>query len=126
MTKRKSDDATKPNAPQVIGRRDTLKLATAVSALGAGLGATLLSKDADAETARADAASLGQVSVKLYKLAKDGQQTLVQSFDLSSLSLKSPKDIAGAYTIKLTSHKLERTAVISEQSLELAAPAITK
>jgi hypothetical protein len=121
MTKRKSDDA-----PPNMSRRDTLKLATAVSALGAGLGATLLSKDAEAETVRADAASLGQVTVKLYKQSKDGSQSLVQSFDLSSLTNKLAKDISGAYTLKLTSVKGDKTALISEQLVELAAPVIAK
>jgi hypothetical protein len=111
-----------------VTRRDALKLASAVSALGVGLGVTLDS--AEAEAAPVQLGHVGQISIKLYKLGKGGE-TLVHSFDLGALSHKLAKDIAGQYSIKLTNVKLDldgvklaRTDVIAEQPIELAAAVV--
>ena len=111
-------------------RRDALKLASAVSALGVGLGVTLEATEAEAAPAQFPATAVGLLSVKLYKERKDGEPLLVQAFELNALSHKLAKDIAGAYTIKLSNIKLEaestkvaRTELVTEQSFDLTLSA---
>jgi len=108
------------SADKKVTRRDTLKLASAVSALGIGLGVTLDSKDAEA--ASVAAASLEQLTIKLYKLAKDGQQAVVHSFDVGALSHKLARDIVGQYSIKLYNIKLDKPELLVESPIELTAP----
>jgi hypothetical protein len=103
-----------------VSRRDTLKLASAVSALGVGLGVTLDSKDAEAAPV-VQAERLAQLSIKLWKLARDGQHTVVSTFDLGALSHKQAKDIAGQYSLKLYNIKLDKAEVLVESPIELTA-----
>jgi hypothetical protein len=103
-----------------LSRRDTLKLASAVSALGVGLGVTLDSKDAEAAPTVAGE-RMDQLAIKLYKLGRDGQHAVVSSFDVGALSHKQAKDIAGQYTIKLYNIKLDKQEVLLESAIELTA-----
>jgi hypothetical protein len=110
---------TKPK--EGVTRRQTLQLASALSALGVGLGVAL--ESSEAEAAEVAASSVGQLSVKLYKEAKSGDAQLVQTFDLGALSNKAAKDIAGQYTVKIYNLKIDGAQklekVVSEQTLTL-------
>lgn len=104
-----------------VTRRDTLKLASAVSALGVGLGVTLEANDAEAAPV-VPTERLSQLTIKLHKLGRDGQHSLVESFDVGALSHKLGKDIAGQYTVKLYNVKLDKHEVLVESAIELTAP----
>lgn len=107
-----SDDTKK--APKV-GRRDSLKLATAVTALGAGLGIVLDAGDASAETVKLRSTDIGNFTIKLYKYDAEGKtNALVETIDLSALALKMGQ--GGAYSIKMYNHK-DAPVMISEQVL---------
>lgn len=107
-----------------VSRRETLKLASAVSALGVGLGVTLDSSDAEAAPAQIAAAGVGQLTIKLYKLgkegARDGGVQLLHAFELGALSHKGAKEIAGQYAIKMYNIKNEKTELVAEQPIELS------
>lgn len=78
-----------------LSRRDTLRLAAAVGALGAGLGALLEGGEAQAEELKLDQKSLGTVALKVYDLKDDREYALVKTFDLSEfikLKTRSHKD----------------------------------
>lgn len=108
-----SDDTKK--MPKV-GRRESLKLATAVTALGAGLGIVLDAEDAAAETIKWRTTDIGNLTVKLYKFAADGKtNTLVESIDLGALASKMTK--GGAYSIKMYNYKLDAPVMLSEQAV---------
>jgi hypothetical protein len=110
-----------------VSRRDTLRLATAVSALGIGLGVSLEGKEAAAQVLKGsvlpvgsntsiklDAATLGPVSLKLYKLNADGQNfDLLHTLDLSSLFVKGEGLKDNAVAIKLFSQKGDQGILIS-------------
>lgn len=93
----------KPNA--TISRRSSFKLATAVSTLAAGLGATLDPAEALAATSepiKLAKSKVGALTIKLWKHQKTekGEQTvLVDTVDLASVSHKLGEP--GAYTLKL-------------------------
>ena len=90
---------------KTIGRRNTLKLATAVTALGAGLGIVLDAKKAAAgEAVRVRFSELGNLSIKLIKLDDAGRQTLLETIDVSALAR------VGAYSIKLYNTKSDGTS----------------
>ena len=109
-----SDDTNK--MPKV-GRRDSLKLATAVTALGAGLGIVLDADDASAETVKLRTTDIGNFTVKLYKFDADGKtHTLVESVDLGALALKLSK--GGSYSLKMYNQK-GAPVMLSEQSLAI-------
>jgi hypothetical protein len=107
-----SDDKKMPK----VGRRDSLKLATAVTALGAGLGIVLDGDEAAAETIKLKTTDIGNFTVKLYKYEPDGKGTLIESVDIGALALKMQK--GGAYTIKMYNHK-DTPVMLSEQLLAI-------
>ena len=108
-----SDDKKMPK----VGRRDSLKLATAVTALGAGLGIVLDGDEASAETVKLKSTDIGNFTVKLYKYDTDGKtSTLLESVDLGALASKMQK--GGAYTIKMYNHK-DTPVMLSEQVLAI-------
>jgi hypothetical protein len=100
-----------------VGRRDTIKLATAVTALGAGLGVVLDADDAVAgEAVKLRATELGNLVLKFYKLDADGKNgTLLETVDVGALALKLGK--GGSYSLKMYNHKLDAPALISEQTV---------
>jgi hypothetical protein len=75
-----------------VTRRDTLRLATAVSALGAGLGVSLDPKGALAESikgsAKLAATDIGTVALKIVRLPSGGPPELLHTFDLTAHFLK--------------------------------------
>jgi hypothetical protein len=103
-----------------VTRRDALRLATAVGALGAGLGVTLTAaeglagpasfkeiqykelqlKDAVAEKLVLPAGELGTVSLKIAYLKADGSTQLLHAFDLTSHFLKIEGPGAVNFTIQ--------------------------
>lgn len=113
-----------------VSRRETLKLASAVSALGVGLGVTLEAGDAEAAPAQISAAGVGQLTIKLYKLgvgkegSRDGGVQLLQAFELGALSHKGAKEIAGQYAIKMYNVKNEKTELLTEHPIELSTAMI--
>jgi len=113
------------NDAKKVGRRDTLKLATAATALSAGLGVVLDATEASAETVKLKAAALGNLTAKLYKLNADGKATeLIETVDLSAFAFKFKAGGAGNYTIKLaeTVKGDGSVRVLSEQPLQLELP----
>lgn len=104
---------TKPNAQ--MSRRASFKLATAVSTLAAGLGATLDSADALAapnEPLKLTKSKIGSLTIKMWKqegTAKGEKLVLVSTVELGSIAHKLEEP--GAYTIKLQS-------VVAEKGLE--------
>lgn len=99
-----------------LGRRDSLKLATAVTALGAGLGVVLDGDDAAAETVKLRTGDIGNFTVKLFKWDAEGKaHTLVETIDLGALAMKMSK--GGSYSIKMYNHKLETPTMLSEQTI---------
>jgi hypothetical protein len=106
-----NDDGRNPND---VTRRDTLKLAAAVGALGAGLGALLQTDDAWAEDVKLDQKSLGSIALKIYTHNVKGEYTLVKMVDLAEfIKLKvaaTDKDKV-AYSLKFyyVKHKEQGT-----------------
>ena len=98
-----------------LGRRDSLKLATAVTALGAGLGVVLDGNEASAETVKLRATDLGNFTVKLYKQDAEGKASLLETVDIGALSSKMTR--GGAFVLKMYNHKLETPTLLSEQAL---------
>jgi len=104
-----------------LGRRDSLKLATAVTALGAGLGIVLEADDANAEGvaaifAKIKATDLGNLTVKLFKHDADGKtHTLLDTIDVGALTVKLNK--GGSFSVKMYNHKLDAPVMLSELSL---------
>lgn len=88
-----------------ISRRASFKLATAVSTLAAGLGATLDPAQAfaaGAEPIKLAASKVGTLTVKLFKhekTEKGEKVVLVDTLDLASMSHKLGEP--GAYSFKL-------------------------
>jgi hypothetical protein len=103
-----SDDKKMPK----VGRRDSLKLATAVTALGAGLGIVLDGNDAAAETVKMKTTEIGNFTVKLYKYSPDGQAALIETVDIGALALKMQK--GGSYSLKMYNHK-DSPVMLTEQ-----------
>jgi hypothetical protein len=66
-----------------VSRRDTFKLAAAVGALGAGLGALLETDEARAEDAKIEQKALGTLAFKIYDLKEGADYTLVKTFELA-------------------------------------------
>lgn len=103
-----------------IGRRDTLKLASALSALGIGLGVMLEADDAAAATARIPTANLGKLTVKLYKFnAESKSNTLVHTFDLNTLLGRLQR--GGTFSIKLFNQKGESAEIVAENEIEVVS-----
>jgi hypothetical protein len=91
-----------------VSRRDTLKLATAVSALGVGLGAALSSKDASA-----DGTSINQIKFDAIKIDSlvltvhkgDPNAGPVHTLDLTPVVTQNMKFAPSTYYLKLTAAK---------------------
>lgn len=110
-----------------VGRRDTIKLATAVTALGAGLGVVLDAGEAEAgEPAKLRADGIGNLTVKLFKHEDGGKgASLLETVDLSSFAIKMGKGGAGAYSIKWFQDARKGDGsvnVLSEQAIHVEAP----
>ncbi len=98
------------NNEKTVSRRDTLKLATAVSALGVGLGAALGSTDASASECGGAIHMLKLDGLKLDRLVltihKDNAGTVpLQAVDVTPLVTRSLKIAPGTYYLKLTGMK---------------------
>lgn len=114
------------NDAKKVGRRDTLKLATAATALSAGLGVVLDAGEAvAAETVKLKANALGSLSAKLYKDLPDGKGSeLIATVDLSAFAGKW-RGNAGNYTVKMCEVALKgdgSVRVLSEQPIQLELP----
>lgn len=106
--------------PAKLGRRDTLKLATAVSALGVGLGVLLESSEASAETVKLNPNAIGKLTLKLFKENSDGKpSTLLHTIDFSTVAMKGQK--AGNYTVKMYNQKVESSEVVMEHGIQVTA-----
>jgi hypothetical protein len=90
-----SDDRNNPK----ITRRDTLKLATAVGALGAGLGAFLEGEDANAGDIKLRDAKLAQANVKLAQIKLD--QANVGTLSLKIYDHKTPDEAAVLHSLDI-------------------------
>jgi hypothetical protein len=109
-----------PDGSRKLGRRDTLKLATAVSALGVGLGVLLDSSEAAAETVKLNPNSIGKLTLKLYKEnADDRPSTLLHTIDFSTVAMKGQK--AGNFTLKLFNQKVESSELVMEHGIVVTA-----
>jgi hypothetical protein len=104
--------------PADISRRDTLRLAAAVGALSAGLGALLHSQEARAEDIKLNQKSLGSIELKLYDIKGTDEYTLLKTVDLTELiKLKVAKDKFHGYSLKLcyVEHKERVTELVSHR-----------
>ena len=102
----KNDQEGDPADPnEALSRRTTLKLAAAVGALGAGLGALLEADEAQAddwEAIKLDQKGLGALALKIYE-GNEKEPTLLKSLDISEyLKLKAGpnKDSPHHYSLK--------------------------
>jgi hypothetical protein len=116
-----SDD---PKNEKAVGRRETLKLATAVSALGLGLGATLMARDAEALPAvqqkiAVSAGDLGRLQLKLWKIADGQPPQLLHSIDATALATAGGGVVPGTYNLKLTSIKTNVETTVTDQLLTI-------
>ena len=97
-----------------VGRRDTLKLASAVSALGIGLGASLAPRDASAESGtgihglKYEALKIDGLVLSIHK--GDASAPPVHAVDITPLVTQAGKLAPGTYFLKLTAYK-ERSVV---------------
>ena len=112
-----------------VTRRDALRLATAVGALGAGLGVTLTAgealagpasykelqvkelqiKEAVAEKMLLSASDLGTVSLKINYVKADGSTQLLHAFDLTSHFLKIEGPGALNFTVQNSKGSVDTT-----------------
>ncbi|MBN1611687.1 MAG: hypothetical protein JW940_33950 [Polyangiaceae bacterium] len=107
-----------------VSRRDTLKLAAVVGALGAGLGALLEAEDARAEDVKIEPKALGTVALKVYDM-KDGAYWLAKSFDVTEfIKLKLARgEKAHGYSIKwfYVDDKWKEGALLSSQEIAVTS-----
>jgi hypothetical protein len=96
-----------------VARRDALRLATAVSALGIGLGVELVSSEAKAddwETVTIKREEVGTLSLKIYKF--DGANfTFLHALDLTGFA----KSDMGTIALKLVNQKADNSEVVLMQ-----------
>lgn len=107
-------------------RRDTLRLATAVGALGAGLGATFAEGNAFAEAEWIKSASfqklkvaskdLGTVALKISYIKSDGSTQLLHALDLTPHFLKLDASKGEAINFTVTGMK-ERAVPLLNHSI---------
>jgi hypothetical protein len=109
-----SDETKK--APSV-SRRDALRLASAVSALGVGLGASLVTGDASASATaqsihqiKIDGLKVDSLVLTLHKL--DANAAPAARMDLTPAVTQNLKLVPGTYFLKLTAFK-SSTPVVS-------------
>jgi hypothetical protein len=113
-----------PKNDKAVGRRDTLKLATAVSALGLGLGATLAARDAEALPAvqqkiAVSAGDLGRIQIKFWKIADGQAPQLLHSLDATALATAGGGVAPGMYNLKLTSVKGGAETTVTDQLITI-------
>jgi hypothetical protein len=116
-----SDDDTP--RPATVTRRDTLRLAAAVGALGAGLGTLLESEEAQAASVKLDQKSLGALAIKVYDEGGKAP-VLLKTFDLAQLiKLSAAGKLEKGYSVKLyyVQHKTERSQVLASNKLKVAS-----
>jgi hypothetical protein len=108
--------------PKAFSRRETLKLATAVSALGVGLGASLGEGEANAALVPAvqqkvsvATGDLGQLQLKLWKLVPGQSAQLLHGVDVTSLVTGG-----ATYNLKLSSFKGSVETPITDQLVIVA------
>jgi hypothetical protein len=139
MSESKSPD--RETELKLLSRRDAFKLAGAVGVVGLGLSSAA---DANAEVARlkVKAASLGKISVRLYRQASSAPSAssraasassraassssgaeLLETLDLSSLVSGKAK---GQYSLRLYNVREKSEELLSEQVLEIAEPPPSK
>lgn len=96
-----------------FSRRDALRLATAVSALGIGLGASIdASAAAPLQTTQLKRSDIGTLSLKLYKV--DGKTfTFLHAIDLTGLA----RSDIGTVSIKLMNQKGDQELTLSEHKI---------
>ena len=115
------DDASRPVG---VTRRDTLRLAAAVGALGAGLGTLLESEDARAASIKLDQKRLGTLAIKIYD-SQGKEPALLKTFDLAQLiKLSAAGKVEQGYSVKLyyVNHKLKQPAqVLASNELKIAS-----
>ncbi len=110
------------DGPKSVTRRDTFKLAAAVGALGAGLGALLETTDATAEEIKLEPRALGSVAMKIYNYKENNEYTLLKTFDLGDfvkLKLTAGKVKAKPqnYSIKFWYVQEKNEALLKSQDL---------
>jgi hypothetical protein len=96
-----------------VARRDALRLATAVSALGIGLGVELVSSEAKAddwETVTIKREEVGTLALKIYKYDGAGF-TFLHALDLTGFA----KSDMGTIAWKLVNQKKDNSEVVVSQ-----------
>lgn len=110
MSDSKRSKSPRDPAANPLSRRDTLKLASAASALGVGLGVGLLSSDAEAAITLTHN-EVGTMTIKLYH---PGASNAAQTIDVTKDFVRDPaKDTA--VTIKLYNAKSGHESVVFSQ-----------
>jgi hypothetical protein len=103
-----------------VSRRDTLKLATAVSALGVGLGIAIDGKEALAyEWVKLQAKDLGTLGIKVFGPGQDAQtQELLHTMDLSPMLIKwRGTGAITQFTVKLMNIKATGEEIVFQHGL---------
>lgn len=105
-----SDDTNDAKKAPAVSRRDALRLASAVSALGVGLGASLSAKNASGDGSptgihqlKIDALKIDSLVLTLHKL--DPNAAPAARLDLTPLVTQNLKIAGGTYYLKLTALK---------------------
>ncbi len=119
-----------PRRKPDVTRRETLKLATAASALGLSLGFVFDGKDASGQvlkgltSVKIDAAKLGTVSIKLYALNADGKNfDMVNALDITSLATRAGKGGENVISVKMYNQRPgEDATVLAAHELHIAQP----
>lgn len=107
--------------PKAISRRETLKLASAVSALGVGLGASLASSTASADGSppihqvKIDTLKIDGLVLSIHKTSIDSPP--LHAVDVTALVTQAQKWSPGAYYLKLTSLKQGAPVAVAVDTL---------
>ena len=111
------------NSGKALSRRDTFKLATAVSALGVGLCATLHPSEAQGESAgsihqlKLDGLKLDALVLSIHK--DDANSPPLHSVNITPLITSNLKLAPGAYFLKLTALKGEKPVQVAVDQFNL-------
>lgn len=112
------DQKRKDQEGREVARRDTLKLASALSALGLGLGVLLDADDAEAAPERIAKGDLGRLSLKFFKLeVDDSSPDLLATIDLRRLVAYARR--GGAFSFKIYSEKDDTSKLIADSDIEV-------
>jgi hypothetical protein len=101
-----------------VSRRETLKLVTALSALGVGLGVTFREGEARAETHKIDRDAIGVLSLKFYRDNPGKPPELLHAIELNPAGLKIEP---GRYSLKLTNRRQTAEEIVAEHFLEVTS-----